>query len=49
LNLGNAKSCSSLPELLSLSDIVTLHVPETELTKNMIGAKELSLMKKVLS
>ena len=46
LNLGNAKSCSSLPELLSLSDIVTLHVPETELTKNMIGSKELSLMKK---
>jgi D-3-phosphoglycerate dehydrogenase / 2-oxoglutarate reductase len=46
LNLGNAKSCSNLSELLSLSDIVTLHVPETDLTKNMIGAKELSLMKK---
>ena len=46
LNLGNAKSCSSLKELLSISDIVTLHVPETELTKNMIGKKELSLMKK---
>jgi D-3-phosphoglycerate dehydrogenase / 2-oxoglutarate reductase len=46
LNLGNAKSCSSLPELLSLSDIVTLHVPETDLTKNMIGSKELSLMRK---
>ena len=46
LNLGNAKSCSSLPELLSLSEIITLHVPETDLTKNMIGSKELSLMKK---
>ena len=46
LNLGNAKSCSSLQELLSISDIVTLHVPETELTKNMISKKELSLMKK---
>ena len=46
LNLGNAKSCSSLEELLSISDIVTLHVPETDLTKNMIGSKELSLMKK---
>ena len=46
LNLGNAKSCSSLPELLSLSDIVTLHVPETDLTKNMIGSKEFGLMKK---
>ena len=46
LNLGNAKSCKSLKELLSISDIVTLHVPETELTKNMIGKKELRLMKK---
>lgn len=46
LNLGNARSCTSLKELLSISDIVTLHVPETELTKNMIGKKELHLMKK---
>ncbi|MBK7631884.1 MAG: phosphoglycerate dehydrogenase [Ignavibacteriales bacterium] len=46
LNLGNAKSCSSLQEILSISDIVTLHVPETDLTKNMISKKELSLMKK---
>ena len=46
LNLGNAKSCSNLEELLSISDIVTLHVPETDLTKNMISSKELSLMKK---
>jgi D-3-phosphoglycerate dehydrogenase len=46
LNLGNAKSCSSLEELLSISDIVTLHVPETDLTKKMISLKELSLMKK---
>ena len=45
LNLGNAKSCSSLDELLQISDIVTLHVPETELTKNMITSRELSLMK----
>jgi len=46
LNLGNAKSCLSLQELLSLSDIVTIHVPETDLTKNMISSKEMSLMKK---
>jgi D-3-phosphoglycerate dehydrogenase len=46
LNLGNAKSCSSLQELLSISDIVTLHVPETDLTKNMISAADFSLMKK---
>ena len=46
LNLGNARSCNNLTELLSVSDIVTLHVPETELTKNMIGANELRQMKK---
>lgn len=46
LSLGNAKVCSSLKELLSISDIVTIHVPETELTKNMIGKNELAEMKK---
>lgn len=46
LNLGNAKVCHSLDELLQVSDIVTLHVPETELTKNMITADKIKLMKK---
>lgn len=46
LSLGKAAPCSSLEELLSLSHIVTLHVPETPLTKNMIGEKEFSLMRK---
>lgn len=46
LNLGNAKACSSLTELLVLADIVTLHVPETELTKNMITTNEINKMKK---
>lgn len=46
LSLGKAVACSSLDELLSLSNIVTLHVPETELTKNMISNRELKLMKK---
>lgn len=46
LNLGNAKVVTNLEELLSVSDIVTLHVPETEATTNLISAKELSLMKK---
>jgi D-3-phosphoglycerate dehydrogenase len=46
LSLGKAAPCSSLEELLSLSHIVTLHVPETPLTRNMIGEKELSLMRK---
>jgi glycerate dehydrogenase len=34
------------PTLLRESDIVTLNVPLTPQTKNMIGAKELALMKK---
>lgn len=46
LNLGNAKSCSNLEELLRISDTVTLHVPENETTKNMITKQQLQLMKK---
>lgn len=46
LPLGNAKACLSLESLLQQSDFVTLHVPETPETKNMITAKELSMMKK---
>jgi D-3-phosphoglycerate dehydrogenase len=46
LNLGKAVACSSLNELLSLAQIVTLHVPETQLTKNMIGEREIKLMRK---
>ncbi|MGZ3773460.1 MAG: phosphoglycerate dehydrogenase [Pseudobdellovibrionaceae bacterium] len=46
LSLGNAVAKSSLEDLLKVSDFVTLHVPETPETKDMIGANELSLMKK---
>jgi len=46
LSLGKAVACSSLDELLSLAHIVTLHVPETPLTKNMISERELNLMRK---
>ena len=46
LPLGNATSTSSLAELLKISDFVSLHVPETPETKNMITAKEIALMKK---
>jgi len=35
-----------LAELLRTSDIVTLHVPLTDVTRGMIGARELGLMKK---
>ncbi len=46
LSIGNAKACNSLEELLQKSDIVTLHVPDTPLTRNMITRKELSVLKK---
>jgi D-3-phosphoglycerate dehydrogenase / 2-oxoglutarate reductase len=46
LPLGNARAMASLNELLSLSDFVTLHVPEIPETMNMIGERELSMMKK---
>jgi D-3-phosphoglycerate dehydrogenase len=46
LPLGNARSMSSLDELLAQADFVTLHVPEIPETMNMIGSKELSKMKK---
>lgn len=35
-----------MAELFKYSDFVTLHVPETPQTKNMIGQKELAQMKK---
>ncbi|GAA0793688.1 phosphoglycerate dehydrogenase [Marinobacterium sediminicola] len=37
LPLGNAKQVSSLPELLGMCDIISLHVPETAATKDMMG------------
>lgn len=45
LPLGNAVAVDTLTELLNKSDIVTLHVPATPQTKNMIGANELAQMK----
>ena len=46
LPLGNATSVGTMKELLAKSDFVTLHVPETEQTKNMMRADELAAMKK---
>jgi len=46
LNLGNARQLDSLDELLTSSDVVTLHVPDLPTTRNMIGAREIALMKK---
>jgi D-3-phosphoglycerate dehydrogenase len=45
LPMGNNRSCPALDALLSESDFVTLHVPETPQTKNMIGAAELARMR----
>src|SRR5690606_20298660 len=45
LVLGNSTQLKSLNELLRTSDVVSLHVPETAQTKNMIGAAELDAMK----
>lgn len=46
LPLGNAQSVENLETLLKQSDFVTLHVPETSYTQNMLAAKELAKMKK---
>lgn len=45
LSHGNATSVDSLEALLNISDVVTLHVPETPETKNMMNAKTLAQMK----
>ncbi len=46
LPLGNASQATSLKALLAEADVVSLHVPETVQTQNMIGANEFSMMKK---
>ena len=45
LVLGNSTQVKTMEELLSTSYVISLHVPETRETKNMIGAKELGQMK----
>lgn len=46
LPLGNAHAAKSLKELVAMSDIVTLHVPETPQTKNLINKNLLKSFKK---
>ncbi|HEY1813363.1 MAG TPA: phosphoglycerate dehydrogenase [Kofleriaceae bacterium] len=45
LPMGNNRAVP-LDELLATSDFVTLHVPETPQTKNMMGPEQLAQMKK---
>jgi D-3-phosphoglycerate dehydrogenase len=46
LRQGNSESMASLGDLLEISDFVTMHVPETRSTQNMITETELRKMKK---
>ncbi|MDA0688682.1 MAG: phosphoglycerate dehydrogenase [Proteobacteria bacterium] len=45
LPLGNATQVDTLRQLMEECDVISLHVPETPQTKEMIGAKEFSWMK----
>ena len=45
LPLGNARQMGRLDELLAQSDVVSLHVPETQATQWMIGEAEIAAMK----
>ncbi len=46
LPLGNAESKATLAEVLQCADFVTLHVPATPETKDMMGVSEFKAMKK---
>lgn len=45
LPLGNATQVDSIEELLGMSDIVSLHVPETPATQDMMGPEQFAQMK----
>jgi len=45
LPLGNARSAKNMKEVLSQADIVSLHVPETAQTKNLINKAMIKSMK----
>lgn len=45
LALGNAVRCETLEDLLSVSDVVTLHIDDNKANKNFIGERELDRMK----
>jgi D-3-phosphoglycerate dehydrogenase len=45
LPLGNARAVPSLGELLEQADVVTFHVPETPLTRGMMGREQFARLK----
>ncbi|MBV1787371.1 phosphoglycerate dehydrogenase [Marinobacterium sp. D7] len=45
LPLGNATQVASMAELLGMCDVISLHVPETPATKNMMGQVQFEQMK----
>lgn len=45
LPLGNAEAAKNLKDLVSRADVISLHVPETELTKNLINRSVLKAAK----
>jgi len=46
LPLGNATACRTLKDVVSQADIISLHVPETLQTKNLINKNNLKYFKK---
>lgn len=46
LPLGNAQQVSSLEELLSSCDVISLHVPENDSTKNLMNKERIGQLKK---
>ena len=46
LPLGNASAAKSLKELVSHADVISLHVPETVQTKNLVNKTNLKYFKK---
>ncbi len=45
LALGNAKKCSSLEDLLNVSDVVSLHIDDSKSNLNFIGEREFNQMR----
>ncbi len=45
LSLGNATQVHTMTDLLNKCDVISLHVPETNETKNMMGKEEFDRMK----